>query len=115
MVNLYYASDEMEKLHHRWPFVYLHGEAEDMNLPVFAANEGAPPDICVADIPLDEAFKPTTVGETKELECTVNGLKAVAVLHNKDNGAFGSYIQGRVSLVSDPKALEHARDVASWR
>ena len=55
MVNLYYASDEMEKLHHRWPFVYLHGEAEDMNLPVFAANEGAPPDICVADVPLDEA------------------------------------------------------------
>ena len=115
MVNLYYASDEMEKLHHRWPFVYLHGEAEDMNLTVFAANEGAPPDICVADVPLDEAFKPTTVGETKELECTVNGLKAVAVLHNKDNGAFGSYIQGRVSLASDPKALEHARDVASWR
>ena len=56
MVNLYYASDEMDKLHHRWPFVYLHGEAEDMNLPVFAANEGAAPDICVADVPLDEAL-----------------------------------------------------------
>ena len=115
MVNLYYASDEMDKLHHRWPFVYLHGEAEDMNLPAWEAGGGAAPDICVADVPLDEAFKPTTVGETKELECTVNGLKAVAVLHNKNNGEFGSYVQGRVSLISDPEALKHAMAVSDWR
>ena len=114
MVNLYYASNEMDELHHHWPFVYLHGEAADINFAAWESG-GAAHDICVADVPLNEAFKPATVGETKELECTVNGLKGIAVLHNKNNGEFGSYIRGRVSLVSDPKALEHARDVASWR
>ena len=110
MLNLFHANEEMTKKHHAYHFVYLHGEAEEMNEYDFSA-----PDLCVGDIPLDDVFNSNTVGDTKEVECTVNGKPAIAVFHNWDNHEFGFYIKGRVALASDTEAVKHCQNPQAWR
>ena len=82
---------------HRWGFCYLHGKAEDVELP----NTGSAPDIFTASIPI-----PTEPGI---YPCTIAGQKALAVL-DIHLGRIG----GRVSLVSDTPALEHALTPEDW-
>lgn len=109
MLNLFHANQENSQKYHRYPFVYLDGEAEEMNSYDFQA-----PDICVGDIPLDDVFNSNTVGDTKEVECTVNGKPAIAVFHNMDNGIHGFIRKGRVALASDTASLKHCRSPETW-
>lgn len=107
-----------ELLWHRWPFVYLHGEAERMNMQAFN-DGGEAPDICMANMPMDE-FVPC-IGNglpcqswkgTLSIPCEVNGIPAVCVLsQNRLAGVFG----GRIALVKDFTALQHVMQPTDWR
>lgn len=107
-----------ELLWHRWPFVYLHGEAERMNMQAFD-DGGEAPDICMANMSMDE-FVPC-VGNglpcrswkgIVSIPCEVNGQAAVCVLaQNGSEGLFG----GRIALVKDFTALQHVMQPSEWR
>lgn len=110
MLNLFHANEENSQKYHDYFYVYLHGEAEQMNDYDYQA-----PDICVGDTPLDDVFNSNKVGETKEVECTVNGKPAIAVFHNHNNGELGFIRRGRVALASDTEAVKHCRNPQDWR
>jgi len=107
-----------ELLWHRWPFVYLHGEAERMNMRAFSEG-GEAPDICMANMPMDE-FIPC-VGNglpcrswkgLVSIPCEVNDIPAVCVLaQNGLDVVFG----GRIALVKDFSALQHVMQPTDWR
>ena len=55
MLTFIYAGDterQKEGQWHRWPFVYLHGMAERINMASFEEG-GEAPDICLANEPMD--------------------------------------------------------------
>lgn len=95
-----HASDNYQN-DDRWPFVYLHGEAEFND-----ATEEAP-DLCLANLPMPDIVPETTA----HLNCTVRGLPAICVLYRPSNGPT----QGRIALLSDVKSVKHARSVTAWR
>ena len=116
MLKFTHSDQNKDLLWHRWPFVYLHGEAERMNMQAFSEG-GEAPNICMANKPMDE-FVPC-VGNglpcqswkgTISIPCEVNGKPAVCVL-SQDRGIFG----GRIALVQDFPALQHAMQPMSWR
>ncbi len=91
-------------LGHRWHYVYLHGELEDINQAQAEANgwEWAAPDLFVADAPC-----PTEEGA---FDVELYGRKAVAVLartHLRD------WLCGRVVAV--PTGPDDVRAIRSWR
>jgi hypothetical protein len=117
MLKFIHADQNKDSLWHRWPFVYLHGEAERMNTKAFSEG-GQAPDICMANIPMDE-FVPC-VGNglpcrswegTVSIPCEVNGKPAVCVLSQDRIGSFG----GRIALVQDFQALQHVMQPKEWR
>jgi len=82
---------------HRWSFCYLHGEAEGV-----LNNTDDAPDIFTADAPMPE--------QAGTYACLINNQPAVAVIAER----YGM-LNGRVSLVSDTKALTHALTPKDWR
>lgn len=106
MLKFSHRSESNEKSEFIWPFVYLHGKAEDMNMEAFR-NGGDAPDLCVANEPIENYWK----DETVSIPCEAGGLPAVCVLSMRS----GSFPSGRVALVSDLKALQHTCSVNDWR
>lgn len=119
MLNLFYHLDDDEFLRdkHRFPFVYLHGQAEEKNNNTWAVGAGSPPDMCVADVPLESVFpKPWNVGDTRKIDCLVDDIPALCVLHVFDRTGLGDpSLQGRVALLHDTEALEHSLKPQDWR
>ena len=77
---------------HRWSYCYLHGEAEDMfSHDVFVANKPMPT-------------------EAGAYMVEINGKTAIAVIAEH----YG-ILSGRVALLSDKEALEHALNESAWR
>jgi hypothetical protein len=81
---------------HRWPYVYLHGDAEFPYNP-----EGDAPDIFLADAPKPEAGNYLVI---------VRGEPALAVI-----AMHYGILCGRVALLSDTKAMKHILSVDDWR
>lgn len=112
-LEFYHETRENCFEYHRWPFVYLHGDAEYTTPP---SDDGFASDICVSNMPMDgygpinDALKEP--GSSVELRCKVDGFDAVAVIARRSGDFF---LSGRIALLSDEKALEHARDVKAWR
>lgn len=76
----------------RWSYCYLHGEAEDMlGHDVFVANKPMPT-------------------EEGAYMVEINGKTAIAVIAKH----YG-ILSGRVALLSDKEALEHALNESEWR
>lgn len=113
------SNKDRKRLEHRWPFVYLHGQAERMNDQIF--NEGGEaPDICMANEPMDNYIPCVGNGlpcvswkGTVSIPCLVNDTPAVCVLssHRSTDGHFG----GRIALVKDIEGLRHALSPLEWR
>jgi len=93
-----YAGDALPKGAHRWGFCYLHGEAEN----VFPESDNSSPDIFTADqhIPARPGSYPVLI----------DGQPAIAIIAEN----HGS-IEGRVVLIHDFKALQHACKPKDWR
>lgn len=105
MINLYHTDDERGD--HYWPFVYLHGKAEDDNYAVFQQG-GSAPDLFVSDTEMPAVPQ----GETVELECKINGKPGIVVLGYQWAGAV---LGGRAAYADDTNAVEHCRKVEDWR
>ena len=109
---------EKELIWHRWPFVYLHGEAERMNFSAWN-DGGEAPDICMANMSMDQ-FVPCIGNSlpcqswkgTVSIPCEVNGQAAVCVL---SNDRLGNLFGGRIALVKDFTALQHVMQTKDWR
>jgi len=91
-----YGGSEMEKGEHPWHFCYLHGEAENLFPPADVS-----PDIFMADQPM-----PTRPGS---YPVTIHGFRGIAVIAER----FGR-LGGRVVLVHDFPALQHATRPEDW-
>ena len=102
---------------HRWPFVYLHGDAED--------NNGAIDDICVANKPLSdyiECLHDIPIQEnglykwkgTMRISCKVHGKPGIVVISTERHENYSLY-GGRIALLTDKKAIEHVNDPQAWR
>jgi hypothetical protein len=109
------------KVWHAWPFVYLHGEAEDLFHLAWEGG-GNPPDISMVNRPLKHFLGVADDGPVKldkgycvSVPCVVESLvdryPAVCVLAINESG----FLEGRVSLVNDTKALAHACTPKDWR
>lgn len=119
-LEFYHETRENYLEYHRWPFVYLHGDAEYTTPP---SDDGFASDICVSNMPMDDygpindALKEP--GSSVELRCKVDGFDAVAVIARRSSDILpfqkDCFLSGRIALLSDEKALEHARDVKAWR
>lgn len=90
----------------RWPFVYLHGKAEDLVRVLSYAKEweNSAPDIFVASKPMPP--------EAGEWSVKLYGIPAVAVIARRDGT---SHLCGRVALLDDQEGLAHARRPEDWR
>lgn len=107
-LEFFYATEENYYKYHRWPFVYLHGEAECIEGFDYT-------DLCVCNIPMDKCVDDSLLWKSRsvvELPCKVHGLDAIAVIGRRSKH---DPLAGRVALLSDEKALKHARDIAAWR
>jgi len=103
MTNIHtYYTDDM----HSWSFCYLHGKAEQVFDQGWATDE----DYCAPDLFSADQPKPTEEGSYAVM---IDGQPAVAVLAatNGPDRPLG----GRVSLVTDMKALKHALSPEDWR
>lgn len=96
-INIYPETTSKNDMH-RWPFCYLHGNAE---FEYDEAESGPAADLFVADAPMPEAVGNYLV--------FIGGEPAVAVLATRYN-----IVCGRVALISDTEALAHALDVEAW-
>lgn len=121
MLTFRHATDELEDtgFWYRWPFVYLHGDAE-----THEDIEGSyAPDICLTSRKLSSVLTgvkfstsevPDENIENTFLACVLERggeqLDAVVGL-SCANGVFG----GRVALVSDIKAMRHVYNPREWR
>ena len=108
-LEFFYATEENYDKYHRWPFVYLHGEAERIEGFDYT-------DLCVCNIPMDKCVDDSLLRKSRsvvELPCKVHGLDAIAVIGRRSKR--DPYLAGRVALLSDEKALKHARDIVAWR
>lgn len=105
-LKFYHADDQRAR--YSWPFVYLHGEAEDMYMANFEAG-GSAPDICGANLPM-ESFYTVAAERDVALPCTVENKPAVVVL-SKVRG----FSAGRIALVEDLKAMRHIYSPEDWR
>ena len=108
-LEFYHETNENYLEYHRWPFVYLHGDAEYTTPP---SDDGFASDICVSNMPMDSYGSIIEPGSSVELPCKVDGFDAIAVIARR-NGYF--FLLGRIALLSDEKGLKHARDVEAWR
>lgn len=118
MLKFIHLDNQKELLWFYWPFVYFHGQAENINIASF--NEGGqPPDLCMASEPLhmhipcgeDGLPKPEWKG-TASIPCEINGKPAVCVL-SKDR--IGGMFGGRIAFVDDFEALQHVMQPQDWR
>lgn len=91
---------------YRWPFVYLHGEAEIKGLDLDVQSA---PDLCIAN----QAAPPVEPGQVVTLDCTVYGQPAKCVLYGAHNDP--GLPSGRIALLSDAKGLAHALSPKDWR
>jgi hypothetical protein len=123
MIIFKHATDELEKSGewHRWPFVYLHGEAEWLNIQYSEDNSSAP-DICLANVLISEVLKcdlspsgiPVGIIEDTFVHCQIDhkGVMIDAVLAlSTANGMYG----GRVALIRDQKGIQHVYNPKDWR
>lgn len=98
--------------YHRWPFVYLHGEAEDLN----AENTPEASDLCVATKPITDYVGPlknlSSYVLLHKIECFVYDKPAMCVLRKRENEAF---LSGRVALLEDEVGLAHIMNPDEWR
>jgi len=101
---------------HNWPFVYLHGEAEQINMQAFN-DGGAAPDICMASeplanyVPCPDGFPDRSWKGVISIPCMVDDYPAVCVLSSGKRGMFG----GRIALVKDFTALQHVMSPDDWQ
>lgn len=108
-LEFFYATEENYYKYHRWPFVYLHGEAERIEGFDYT-------DLCVCNIPMDECVDDALLWKSRtviEFPCKVHGLDAIAVIGRRSE--YDRYFSGRIALLHDEEALKHARDIAAWR
>lgn len=106
-VNLHHLNDPMFGHDiYDWPFVYLHGQAEQHNATYADACgfEWAAPDIFKADRPMPV--------EPGEYQAKLYGRDVIVVLAERFNGRL---LGGRAACADDANALVHVRDVQSWR
>ena len=120
MLTFIYAGDterQKEGQWHRWPFVYLHGMAERINMASFEEG-GEAPDICLANESMDNYVPCIGNGlpvqswdDSLSIPCLVNDSPAVCVLYQRPLVGFG----GRIALVEDLVALQHVVVPGDWR
>lgn len=120
MLKFIYAGDterQKEGQWHRWPFVYLHGMAERINMASFEEG-GEAPDICLANESMDNYVPCIGNGlpvqswdGSLSIPCLVNDSPAVCVLYQRPLVGFG----GRIALVEDLVALQHVVVPGDWR
>lgn len=112
-INLYALGDEKVKSCFPWPYVYLHGYAEDYNGSVIQERmdnsdgmEFAAYDCFCADKPMPE--------HSCELVGNLYGIPVVIVLRKLDGR---NWIQGRAVWMFEESevAFNHAWDVENWR
>lgn len=105
--RLYHPHDPLKpKLVYDWPFVYLHGKAQEELSQSEEAGGWQPH---AHDIFLADKSMPALVGE---LHVLVYGKLAIAVFSKRH---LDGCLSGRVALVDDLDGLTHARHVAQWR
>ncbi len=106
--------DSVPKLYHeydptapspafRWPFAYLHGEAETL-MDSTQRERGwkwSAPDIFESDQPMPK--------EPGEYKADLYGKEVIVVVARRHSG-----LDGRAALVSDGEGLAHCREVDSW-
>ena len=117
MLELFYCLNNPEQAEatYPFPFVYLHGQAEDKNISAFAAG-GSAPDICRGSVPLSELIDhPLQVGDVRKIDCTVDGIPSLMVLHAAERAGGSPHLCGRVALLHDHKAIVHVLDYHAWR
>ena len=92
-----YAGSQIDKGVYSWHFCYLHGEAEG----VFPEGNSCAPDIFASDQPMPEAAGSYPV--------LINGERGIAVI-----AEHYDRLGGRVVLISDLPALQHAARPEDW-
>lgn len=105
MINLYHLGDPNRKTHH-WPFVYLHGWAEEKNalLQDLKHWDDIAADCVSADQPL-----PTVEGDYPGM---LYGMEVTIFLRKR----FGwTNLCGRVACPEDKVGYAHASKPEDWR
>ncbi|RJQ30339.1 hypothetical protein C4565_00715 [Candidatus Parcubacteria bacterium] len=106
--KLYHERDPITKTFeaHRWPFVYIHLNAEDDMMKYQRENnwEWGAPDLFVSDQPMPK--------EPGRYPVEIYGKKALAVI---DYSRGKKWLSGRVSYLDDKLGLRHCKKPEDWR